>query len=262
MKLPLDRLIEHETLYLGMLAATVKTDAAWYLIAPARSDWGDANRALRLRDTGQGPAAVAQEVVNYLQRHDMRVVVDVDEVAEAQGIGPALRRMGLMPVMGRWLLMRYAHDCPPALPERGIEIVPVANETGQGEAKAWIDVLMSDEQDPDTLAMWQYVAEREAAYPPCRLYLACLEGRPVGACDLFSAAGSGRIDSVVVRPEYRRQGVASALTARAVADSLAAGNTLTYLYTEADGAGEAVYRKLGFTTWEANLMRRHLARTD
>jgi GNAT superfamily N-acetyltransferase len=262
MELPLERLIEHETLYLGMLATTTKTPAAWYLAAPTLPDWSDANRALRLRDTGPGPEAVAQEVVETLLRHGTRIAVDLDAVAEAQGIGRAIRRMGLMPVMGRWLLMRYPLDIRPSLPERGIEVFPIANETGHGEARAWIDVLLSDEQDPDTRPMWRAVAEREAAYAPCKLYLACIDGRPVGACDLFVAANSGRIDSVVVRPEFRRRGVASALVARAVADSLALGNSLTYLYTEGGGAGEAVYRSLGFRTWEVNLLRRHRAAAD
>lgn len=262
MELPLDRLIEQETLYLGMLATTVKTENAWYLTAPTRPDWGDANRALRLRDTGQGPDAVAQEALRFLQQQGLRLVVDVDEVAEAQGIGRALRRLGLMPVVGRWLLMHYTDAAPPVVPERAIEILSLPNETGQGEAREWIDVVLSDEEDPETLPMWREVAEREAAYPPCRLYLALQAGRPVGACSLFTAAGCGRLDSVVVRPEFRRGGVASALTARAVADSLAQGNTLTYLYTEGGGAGEAVYRKLGFSVWAVNLMRRHLLPTD
>ena len=73
------------------------------------------------------------------------------------------------------------------------------------------------------------------------------------------ADGFGRIDSMVVRPEFRRHGVASALVARAVADFLATGNTLTYLYTEGGGAGEAVYQKLGFDDLGSNLMRRDLA---
>jgi GNAT superfamily N-acetyltransferase len=245
-----------------MVATTVKTESAWYLVAPTRPDWGDANRALRLRDTGQGPEAVAHEVVGHLRSLGMRVVVDIDPVAEAQGIGRALRRMGLMPVMGRWLLMRYPHAAPPEAPARGVTICSVPNETGKGEATAWVDVVLSDEDDAETLPMWREVAEREAAYAPCRLYLACLDDRPVGACDLFVAEGCGRIDSMVVRPEFRRRGVASALAARAVADSLAAGNSLTYLYTEGGGAGAAVYQKLGFTTWEVNLMRRHLFAPD
>lgn len=262
MELPLDRLIKQEVLYLGMLATTVKTASAWYLVAPSRPDWGDANRALRLRDTGEGPEAAAREVLSQLQCRGMRIIVDVDPIAESQGIGRVLRRMGLMPVEGRRLLMRYDHDKPPLLPERGIKVFPVTNETGQGEAKAWVDVVMSDEQDSHNAPLWREVAEREAAYPPCRLYLACLDGRPVGACDLFVAEGCGRIDSMVVRPEFRRRGVASALVARAVADSLAADNTLTYLYTDGGGSGENVYRKLGFTTWKVNLMQRHLTDAD
>jgi len=255
-------MIEQESLYLGMLATTLKTERAWYLSAPGRPDWGDANRALRLRDTGHGPEATAHEVLDHLHRQGMRAVVDVDAIAEAQGIGRALRQIGMMPVIGRWLLMRYPHATPPEVSAQGITISPIANETGRGEAKAWIDVVLSDEDDAETLPMWQDVAEHEAAYPPCRLYLASLDGRPVGACSLFLAEGCGRIDSMVVRPEYRRRGVASALVARAVTDSLATGADLTYLYTEGGGAGAAVYAKLGFVVWEINLMRRHLFPTD
>jgi len=255
-------MIEQESLYIGMLATTLKTESAWYLCAPGRPDWGDANRALRLRDTGQGPEATAQEVVHHLHRLGMRPVVDVDAVAEAQGIGRALRQMGMLPVIGRWLLMRYPQAAPPDASAQGITISPIANETGRGEAKAWIDVVLSDEDDAETLPMWQDIAEHEAAYPPCKLFLASLDGRPVGACSLFLAGGCGRIDSMVVRPEYRRRGVASALVARAVADSLAAGADLTYLYTEGGGAGAAVYAKLGFVVWEVNLIRRHLFATN
>ena len=262
MEIPLERMIAQESLYLGMLAVTEKTPGAWYLSAPTLPEWGDANRALRVRDTGQGPEATAQEVVGHLERRGMRVVVDVDAVAEAQGIGRALRRMGLMPVMGRWLLMRYPNSIPPAVQDGGVTIACIGNETGLGEARAWIDIVLSDEEDPATLPLWRAVAEREAAYPPCRLYLASVDDRPVGACDLFVSDGCGRIDSMVVHPEFRRRGIASALVARAVADSLALGNDLTYLYTEGGGAGETVYRKLGFTTWAVNLMRRHLFAAD
>ena len=262
MELPLDRMIEQESLYLGMMATTLKTESAWYLTASDCPDWGDANRALRLRDTGRGPEATAQEVVSHLHRQGMRIVIDVDAVAEAQGIGRALRRLGMIPVIGRWLLMRYPHAAPLKASGQGITINPRANETGLGEAKDWIDVVLSEENDAETLPMWQDVAEHEAAYTPCRLYLASQDGRPVGACSLFLAESCARIDSMVVRPEYRRRGVASALVARAVTDALAAGVDLIYLYTEGEGAGAAVYAKLGFVIWEVNLMRRHLFATD
>lgn len=262
MELPLERLLEQEALYLGMVATARKTESAWYLNAPALPEWGDANRALRLRDTGRGPDATVQEALETLQNLGRRIVIDVDPTAEAQGIGRALRRAGLMPVAGRRPALHYPHAVPPLPSARGITIAMIPNETGQGEAQAWIDVVLSDEDDPEALPLWRAVAEYEAAYPPCRLYLACLDGRPVGACDLFLAEGCGRIDSVVVRPEFRRRGVASALVARAVADSLALGSTLTYLYTDAGSAGEAVYQKLGFTQIHPHLLRRYLLPGD
>ncbi len=257
MDLPLEQLIEQEASYLGMLAVTEKTLCAWYLRGPERPDWWDANRALRLRDDGRGPDAVAREVVETMQRWEMHPVADVDTVAEAQGIGSALRRLGMMPVTGRWLLMRYAEECAPSLPECGVEVRPVVR--GTAEAREWVEVVMSDELEPETEAKWRAVAELEAAYPACQLYLAYLDGRAVGACDLFVAQGWGRVESVVVRPEYRRRGVASALVGKVVADSKAMGQEVTYLYTEGGGAGEQVYLRLGFETWGVNVMRRHLA---
>ena len=83
--------------------------------------------------------------------------------------------------------------------------------------------------------MWRAVAGYEARSAACRLYLARLDGRPAGACDLFTAAQWGKVDSVVTRSELRRRGVASALVSRAVTNSLTSGNYETYLFTEPGG---------------------------
>lgn len=257
MKLPLEKLIEHEAAYLGLASAAEKTACAWYIHRPEVPEWQDANRALRLRDDGRGPDIAACEIVETMRGRGMRPTADVDSIAEAQGLGIALRRLGLMPVTKSWLLMRHAVDAALALPERGIEVRSVARESE--EAQEWVEVVMSDEDEPETAATWRAVAEMEANYPPCRLVLAYMDGRAVGACDLFSQDGWGRIDSVVVRPEVRRRGVALAMVARAVTESKSLGNDVTYLTTEGGGAGEQVYLRLGFETWGVNVMHRHLA---
>ena len=138
-----------------------------------------------------------------------------------------------------------------------IEIVP--NETGNGEAAEWIETAVADDLGYPDEALWRLVARYEAMYTKCRLYLARVEGVPAGTCDLFEANGWSRIDSVVTRKEYRRLGVASALIARAVSDSVTHGNSETYLFTEHGGIAERLYRRLGFAPWHLNLFRQYRA---
>jgi GNAT superfamily N-acetyltransferase len=257
----LEKLNAHEVRYFAMVAAAEKTPVAWFLHSPELPDYWDANHALHLRDDGRGPEAIVREIVAYYRARGLRPVADVDLIAEAQGIGFALRRRGVLPVIGDTLLMRYPRAERPVLPERGVEVRVVPNETGAGEARLWVETAMCEAEGEEDTPMWLRVAEYEARLPDteCRLYLGLRDGRPAGVCDLFFADGWGRIESVVTRPEWRRHGVASALVARAVGDSLAMGNAVTYLFAEAGGAGEQVYRRLGFVPWALNPLRRHLA---
>ena len=259
MKIPLDALIEHEVGYLRMAAQCVRTPFAWFLHGPEIPDYRDANHAVRLRDDGRGPEAVAREVITYFRSRGLTPVADIDVVAEAQGIGFALRRLGVTPFIGDYLLMRYDASGAPIVPDRGISVERTPNETGQGEGREWIETVQSQNIDGDDASMWLQVAEREARSLDCMLYLARRNGIAVGAGDLYSGAGWGRVDSVVTRPEFRRQGVAFTLVAEIVRTSLTIGNTVTYLFTEAGGAGEQVYRKLGFVPWGVNVFRRHSA---
>ena len=136
-----------------------------------------------------------------------------------------------------------------------VETVP--NETGRGEAAEWIETAVADDVGWPDEALWRNVANREARYSHCRLYLARLNGRPAGTCDLFLYENWGRIDSVATWPEFRRKGVASALVSRAIADSLTSGSRETYLFTEPQGAAERLYLALGFVPWRINVFSRH-----
>ncbi len=258
----LEKLCEHEARYFTFAGALTKTPGAWFLDGPDLPDYRDANHALHLRDDGRGAHRVASDVIAHYQARGLRVVADVDALAEAQGIGAVLRQRGVLPALGDTLAMSYLPATPPEVSRPEIIVQTLANETGAGEAQAWVETVMSDFEaphDPDA-RMWRAVTEREARSPDCRLYLAYLDGQPAGACDVFHALGWHRVESVVTRPEFRRRGVASALVARAVADALRMGGERTYLYTEAGGAGEQVYRRLGFSLWERNPLRRHMGR--
>ena len=260
----LENLIAHEAAYFRFAAEIEKTPFGWFLTGADLPDYRDANRAMRLRDDGRGAEAVAQAVISYYRSHGLPPVADIDEVAEAQGIGAALRRRGVTPAIGATLLMRYAPSeqnaeaiSPTPNTQHLIPITVIPNETGAGEAAAWIETAIESFGEGD--AFWNGVLEREARYLPCRLYLAEWDGQNAGACDLFESDGWARIDNVGTRPEFRRRGVASALVYRAIADSQANGNRLLYLFTEAGGDGERLYRKLGFVPWKLNPLRQHFS---
>lgn len=132
------------------------------------------------------------------------------------------------------------------------------NENMTADMQAWVDLAGSDEDNEADAAFWRRIAMREALSPDCRLYLARVEEQAVAACQLFSHAGWGLIDSVMTHPKFRRRGFASQIVAQAVTDSLLLGNALTYLYTERGSAGEQVYQRLGFEGWGINTLHRHI----
>lgn len=253
-----------------------------------------ANEAQRER----GPEPVVAEIIRHYRERGLPVVVDVDPAAEALGFGRALRMRGVTPVIGSMLLMRHAGTtpvptslksinsaCAISLVSRPKNLLNSSNigisnsdtlvwpaNTGNNEAgasvnteenltaemRAWIDLAGCDEDTEEDAALWRRVAMREARSPDCRLYLARVDNLPVGACQLFSHAGWGLIDSVITHPQFRRRGIASQLVAQAVQESRQLGNALTYLYTERESAGERVYRQLGFDIWGIDTLRRHI----
>jgi GNAT superfamily N-acetyltransferase len=81
-----------------------------------------------------------------------------------------------------------------------------------------------------------------------RHYLAHVDGVPVGTCALISSMKTGGIFSVGTLERYRRKGVGTAMTLRAVRDSIDEGNTLHTLQAEKGGYAEQIYRKMGFET--------------
>jgi GNAT superfamily N-acetyltransferase len=63
--------------------------------------------------------------------------------------------------------------------------------------------------------------------PNQRFYLATRDSRPAGVCLLFNTKGIGGLYAVATLAEERGHGVAAALVARAVADSVGDGNQMT-----------------------------------
>ncbi len=251
----LEQLCKREALYFSSIGLLEQTPHAYYLRQEALPEYHDLNRAFHLREDGCGVQEVVTEVIQHFRNQGRAVIADVDPIAEAQGIGFALRQRGVLPLIGEMLVMAVTSAQASIYVPADLRIEVIAKSSLSQEQ--WI-ALLASESEPETYAMWKQVAQIEAESPLTRLYLASLGETPIATCSLASIENWGRIDSVFTLPEYRRQGVATALVAIAVRDSLAQGDCLCYLFTERGGEGEQVYQKLGFEIIVRNPLRRHM----
>ena len=83
---------------------------------------------------------------------------------------------------------------------------------------------------------------------PTRHYGAPDSGAPKSFCDLYSKDGIGQIEDVATLETYRGRGLATAVVAKALEESLAAGNDITFLTADDDDWPKDLYGKLGFDT--------------
>lgn len=254
----LEELAEQEAQFFAGVSHVVEDACGIFLFNSSFPEYGNANRVLRLRDDGRGTEAIADKVWGFYRRRDLFPSADLDRVAEAQGIGSALRRRGLNSAITNRLLMRYDLEIPPQL-SSAFPVKRIPYEFGSDEARDWLDVSLSHENDMEEAARWRDILRCDLREPSHQLYIAYKETIPASCCQLFSDNGYGRIDDVITRPEYRGRGLASAVIAHAVAVSKSDGNHTTFLYCDAGSAAERLYRKLGFIAWERNPFRRHFA---
>jgi len=79
-----------------------------------------------------------------------------------------------------------------------------------------------------------------------KCYLAYVREKPVGTCLLSSLSRTGGIFNIGTLKEYRRRGIGTTLTVRALIDSIDEGNGLHTLETVKEGNAERLYKKIGF----------------
>ena len=134
--------------------------------------------------------------------------------------------------------MRCDRDVRPSC-SKAVEV----EELDPGRYEVWATTMCRSFDFPAAVGV---LGKEVLSIPEIRLYLATVDGEPAGTALLYSRYGLGCVDFIGTLPQYRRRGVASAVTARAVVDSHSMGNRWTGLEVVAGSAAERVYRRVGF----------------
>ncbi|MDE3000548.1 MAG: GNAT family N-acetyltransferase [Gemmatimonadota bacterium] len=170
-------------------------------------------------------------------------------------------------------------DLAERLKSRGfkLELPATAMRCDRGDQPVLTESIEVEELDPGRYGVWAATMCRSFGFPDSvgalgrkvldipevRLYLGYVGRQPAGTALLYSRYGLGCVDFIGTLPQYRRRGVASAVTARAVADSHSMHNRWTGLEVAAGSAAERVYRRIGFRPVHNRLRYvRSMSRTD
>jgi len=139
--------------------------------------------------------------------------------------------------VGRHLLMAL-HEPPPEA-ERAVEEVAVDSVWPLRQEWMRSEPWGSDEA---VAAMLRWERWR-AGLTGARAFCAFDGGRPVSMCLLLATAHADEVERVYTTPSHRGRGLAYAVVARAARE---AGDQLTFLFTDAHGAAQHLYARLGF----------------
>jgi len=178
----------------------------------------------------QGAAGVAHRRVN------------IRDESTARRLEPGFVRLGWQPERFVLMVLRRAPDRP-----ADHEVLEVDEPTLR---PLWAEAVRAEPHGKDEALVQQILEHRRdmSEALPTRLFAAEADGKLVAHAELYSHDGVGQVEDVVTLEPYRGRGLARALVLRAVAESRAADNDLTFLVADADDWPHRLYERLGFET--------------
>jgi N-acetylglutamate synthase-like GNAT family acetyltransferase len=133
-------------------------------------------------------------------------------------------------------------------PERGHDLAQI-EEVAFDEARPLIEVVIRREPwatDDQTVQMLTDYRGKLARTIGARFFVARIDGRPAGCCELYVDGDEAQVESVDTLQEFRGRGLASAFVLRAAAEGRAAGAEWVHLWADADDWPQRWYARLGF----------------
>lgn len=246
---PLARLLAHESEYWTTFAQAEPRDGWKAFYAPHFIPRIDPNHAGEFRSSeGQG-ARIVQEIIAFYRALGATPAAYVDCLAPPDLI-PHLLQAGFQEWSGASAdLMFYIG--PDAARPSDVVVETVGDEA----AKVMWASIVEEEATLASRSLLNQMYLTEIGDPRITAYLARVEGQPACRGELFVSQGLGRVEAIRTALAYRNRGLAAAVVRRAIEDSQALGNALTYLYAEPGGDAQRLYMRLGFRTVTQNLVR-------
>jgi GNAT superfamily N-acetyltransferase len=201
---------------------------------------------------------------------DLAVAPGADElVLEADrilgGAGIAHRKVNVSGELGRSLAPRFLElgwsadhlvtmvlerppDRPPAVDVREVGFEAVRPLLDKGVRRAEPNVPA---ECVDQLVEHKRVLEERVG---ARFFVARVDGRDAGVCEMYSAGGTAQIEDVETLEEFRSRGAARAVIVTAAAAARDAGAVLVFLVADDEDWPKHLYGRLGFDrigeSWE------------
>lgn len=196
------------------------------------------NPVMALRAPADPEAALAVAREFYAEQNVPWMLYAAGDAAAA--LAPAAKAAGMTPddPEPALILDLPANSAPDTLPELDIQVV--RDEAGLRDYVAIASAAFGT--TPDTLAIWANPDLLDTL--GLTFYLGFLDGRPVTTSALFAQHGIATVNMVSTIPEYRRRGLAEAMTRHAAMVGLQKGCTASYLH--ASEMGLSLYQRMGY----------------
>jgi ribosomal protein S18 acetylase RimI-like enzyme len=208
------------------------------LLTPSLPQVWDLNllRVERLPRTAPGRriAAAADELLTGLDHRK----VTCDDAELGVRLAPELAALGWDPEV--LLVMAWPGGDPPS-PAGG----PPVREGSHAELADTYHAMLAGAHGDARAVVDQLLDESARVRSAQRLFV-CADGRPASLCRVYMQDATAEIDDVGSLPQFRRRGLASALTLGAVRFARAAGCHLIFLRADASDRPRDLYARLGF----------------
>jgi ribosomal protein S18 acetylase RimI-like enzyme len=132
-------------------------------------------------------------------------------------------------------------------PDREADISEVEEVEAADLEPVWAEGIRGEPFGGDEDVVNQLVAHKQVlAAAGARFFAARVDGRVASYCDLYSDSRTGQIEAVMTLEPYRNRGLARGVVSKALAESRAAGNDLSFLLAHHHDWPRQLYVKLGF----------------
>ena len=135
---------------------------------------------------------------------------------------------------------------------RRIDIGPIADEAGWAgfrklKIEDWLEYRRKEGRPPEPEVAEAMVRVDRGKCPPVQYFLAYVEGNPVAYFNSWAGIdGVGQVEDLYTSPEYRKQGIATALIHHSVTDCREKGARSVVIVADPSDTPKQIYARLGF----------------